>query len=76
MPMGDPGEDQPLHFHLQVEVLTQQRLLMSKAPCSLNYFDVFIVLSCIFSIFSIKIPPILVNTNPQSYSKSIPAVNN
>ena len=29
MPRGDPGEDEQLHFHLQVVVLTQQRLLMS-----------------------------------------------
>ena len=36
-----------------------------------------ILLSRIFSIFSIKIQPISVlNTSPQSYSKSIPAVNN
>ena len=54
--------------------LTQQRLLMSKAPCSLNYFDVFISLSCIFSIFSIKIPPILVNTSPSHTRQKIDLV--
>ena len=76
MPKGDPSEDEPAPFSSPSCSLTQQSLFMLRAPFSLNYFDVFSCYFVFFSIFSIKMPPILVNTSPQSCSKSIPAVNN
>ena len=65
MPKGDPSEDEPAPISSATCSLTQQSLFMLRAPFSVNYFDVFSCYFAFFSTFSIKIPPILVNTSPQ-----------
>ena len=48
MPKGDPSEDEPAPFSSATCSLSQQRPLVSKAPFSLNYFE---VLSCYLVCF-------------------------
>ena len=77
MSKGDPSEDEPVPFSSASCGLTQQSLFtMLRAPFFLDLFWFFSCYFIYFSIFSIKMPPILVNTSPQSCSKSTQAVNN
>ena len=65
------------HLHFNLQLVVWKKPFHIKRAFLVELFWCFFLLFCFFfSIFSIKIPPILVNTSPQSYSKSIPAVNN